>query len=124
MKFQFKNHDMEVHIPEGYENLFKTKEQLKVLESLLFSLPPFQNVEEGAELLPILGSSMFIPTGKAVKIGPFELALMEMIESGQGQLSEPGMLMYIMRKVKEIDLAMKGYVVVPEEPKSGGGLIL
>lgn len=119
MKYQFEDHDWEIAIPERFHAEFETKEQLKILESFVTSLPPFADVKQTANLIPIMGSLLISP--KTYTISILDVALMEMLGRGMTLINETNLLLYVVMKVKELDLRTK-----PEgndEPKKSSLLL-
>ncbi len=115
MNFQFQNHDYTVKVPKEYENLFKTDEQRELLGNYLRNLPPFQDVPQGIPLLPSFDSSFsLLLNPKVHELSSFDLALMEMASIGLGMVTETTMLLYIMRKLKELELK----IAPPVDPNS------
>lgn len=114
MKYQFTNHDYVVEVPEKYEALFSSDEQRNELAQYLRALPPFQTVGDNEKLLPAFGC-LLMP--KTHVLSAFDFALMEMSQNGLGIVNETTMLLYLIRKVKEIELMLK---YNEPEPKSGG----
>lgn len=121
MKYQFEGHDWEVVIPEKYVGEFKTALQVGILESFVTSLPPFKNVAKESKFLPLL-SGLISPN--TYTVSSLDMALMEMMSKGMTLVNETNLLLYLVMKIKEMELEAKLLRPADPEPEFKSSLLL
>ena len=116
MRFQFENHDYTVVIPDNLDKEFEGNDKLALLHSYLISaFPHFQNVPEGSRLVPVFNSSLMAINEHRISL--LDLAIMEMMTKGMMMINETNMLLYLLIKIKDLDLRIPKNDA-PEEKKS------